>query len=1233
MALPSGQPIAGAASRRPLSYHPATSYQMHCATAPRSQNYTTNYFESAAFRGQGHSSQASVSVSQRSRTSNSLCQENLAILSSEDESDSQDEGETDAYEEGNNSEASHHNGHGGEGYNNHDKFTNADGFEQATSVSFNHEAKSECEMNSQNTGARLVSPLLRFSDPGPSFEEFIEQQNRSSENHAESSSENSHSSSVDNSELASSNTVEQTTPDCVDLVPTSLPESEVSAALSAESEGIEAPRETVTTSIEKVTATDQQEESAWESSDTSASADDGGDSAEHGYVEFEPGYADGQSDTGSQCSDVEEDEIYIGDDIPIEDIEGTVIDTGDLLNECLDMLGAVGYTDVHGREEDARPNEVNRDLEDDNPAHNENGKSRERDTDKALSLISSVVTQSGSSPHIESFDHETQPVSGEAPLAESKPANVGNEESTENILSVVESIPSNAQFFHSRASESNHSLFEVMSGDEVQELPVASIVENSALSVENKQGDVNLKSDKEIDVTPKLPAKERYKQLKEDSQQITDENQKYRKRSYYKAVSDASPEKESESQKLSKLNSALNTLLSSNTQNTEHGVDFSHAHERLGFLHGDEAVPRYEDSPRTREDKIYLGKTTSPPIINVPAPLPSGMASTRQPSDVATTVPNLTERIDKPEHSAFSLRHRILRDEDDTSAITDSSGVKLGIDRHQISKRTYIESNCFPRNRLKYSSSDPLSSNKAVAKIPLNERFSDQLFVSSKVAPSKVIRDSLILRSDLPESSVDDIETPYADSAIATGQKPADSSLAKTLSSNDMFDPCKLKDVSVKNLRETAILSSSEDLTSGSSKNKPIGRSDQPVSFQEITLPTTSSVLSSGIRSVDERNSHNPRNEKVEHIAIDLVQVGKNVPYDSQRREKHAPPPVPMRNSSLEAALQLENRSRGMPLQEPVQAGVSKDPFQNVTIRKEKRSKAMDGNSMPVDERLNNVNKIARQPEELKKYEPGGSRPSQPSSFASATTSSGPNILQSISRDPTGATKPRFPGRATAIKKTAHDVPHDATSGMLSNKGARLRDMPIEPGTRSELSRVPDIEHKSRIRSPSEPPPPVSRIKHRSTSEPQEPQTNGSSQPPIIPSRSNRPNQISRSKPALTKVTSKVSIPSKATTSGASSHDSARSHADVQRRVSNDPIRDQRDNRAAAKAPRDTESIQVASRSPAILHSDSQGHRGDDASSKRPENQRPENQRPENQRPENQRPSSDENDEPLPPRK
>ena len=1227
MALPSGQPIAGATSRRPLSYHPATSYQMHCATAPRSQNYTTNYFESAAFRGQGHSSQASDSVPQRNRTSNSLCQENLAPLSSEDESDSHDEGETDAYEEGNevaftdtvtsNSEASHHNGHGAEGYSNHGEHTNAGDSEQTTGNSSDHETKSECEINSENTGTRLVSPLLRFTDPGPSFEEFVEQQNRSSENQAESSSENSNGSYVDNSELASSDAIEQIPQDHVDLVPSSLPEGELSAALSTESESPEVPTDSGTTSVGKVAVTDQQEESAWESSDTSASADDGGDSAEHGYVEFEPGYADGQSDTESQCSDVEEDEIYIGDDIPIEDIESTIIDTGDLLNECLDMLGAVGYTDIHGREEDARLNEVTGDVVDDNQAFDENSKSTEKDTGEALALISSEVEQPGSSPHIESCDNEIQPVSEEAPAAESKPVAVGNDESTENVPSAVESVPPNSQFLHSGANESNHSLCEAISGDEVQEMPVVNIVEDGALSIENNL-DVNMKSNKEIDVTPKLPAKERYKQLKEDSHHVTDESQKYRKRSYYKAVVDASPDKESESQKLSKLNSALNSLLSANSQNKEQGNEFSDAHKGLDISHGDEAVSRYEDLPRTKENKIYLGKATSSPVINVPVSLASGVANTRQPVDVVPTVPNLTERFDKSEDSAFSLRHRILRDDYDTSAVTNSSGIKMGIDRHQISKRTDVEGNCVPRNKLKYSTSDPLSSNKAVARIPLNGRLSDQLLVSSKVPPSKLIRDSLIFRSDLPESSVDDIETSYADSAIPSGQEAGESSLSKTSSSNVMFDPYKLKDVSVKNLRETAILSSSEDLTSGSSKNKPIGRSDQPVSFQEITLPTTSSAVSSGVRSVDERNSHIGRNEKIEHTAMDSVKVGTNTPYDSQRREKQRPPPVPARNSSLELALQLENRSRGMPLQEPAQAEVSKDPFQNVTVRKEKRSKAMDGNLMRVDERLDIGNKIGRQPEELKKYDPSGSRPSQPSSIASATTSRGPSIPQSVSYDPTGATKPRFTGRATAIKRSTHDVPHDATSGMLSNKGARLRDMPIESGTRSELPRVPDIEHKSRIRSPSEPPPPVSRIKHRSTSEPQEPQSSESSQPPVIPPRSNRPNQISRSKPAPSKVATKVSIPSKTTTPGAASHDSARSHAEVQRRVSNDPIKDHRDNRAAPRASRDTESIQVASRSPAILHSDSQSHKGDGASSKRPENQRP---------------SSDENEEPLPPRK
>ena len=1222
MALPSGQPRAGATSRRPLSYHPATSYQGHYATTARSQNYTTNYFESAAFRGQGHSSQYSMSAPPRNRTSNSLCQEHLATLSSEEDSDSQDEGETDSYGEGHevpfadiatsNSESSRQNGIEVEAHGIHSASSKVGTLEGTSSPSVNQVAPPENEIDSHNTGARVLSPLLQFTDQGPSFEEFVEQQNTSSEDQDESSGEERSSSSADNSESVSSAAIEQAANDNTTPRLSPLPETEAPATLQVKSESIQVPAESSTSSAMELAANDQQEELS-ESSDTSASADDGGDSAEHGYIEFEPGYADGQSDTGSQCSDVEEDEIYIGDDIPMETNLGTVIGDGDLLSECLDMLSAVRYPDVNYKN-DAKPDETTGDsTEVSEAAFSDRSKSTERETDEALSVISCVTVEPVLSSSISSSDCQAQPMSEEAPAVRTHPVDNGSEQATCDIVSSVENIPSHAKSGQISANESSNNMQEGRIIGEVQQVSTANVATDDAVAAETRSDfDMN-----DTDDTPPLPVKERYKALVDESHQATGKGQKYRNRSYYKAVID-SPDSETESQKLSKLNSALNSLLTPKVQNVGHSIQSTGAIEQLDVLQGDEAVSQNEDSPAANENQMYVGSAIVPPILDVPVSLSSTIGKSNASADMVKTKVNLSKQ--SSEDSAFALRHRILRDDYNSSTVAVSSGTSSGIDHHQFSTRTGVEGSWVSRSKLKYSTSDPLSSLRPTVKIPLNERVSDQLSVFSKLAPSKVPSDSWLSRTDLPESSVD--EEPVVRAAPVIEKSNGGSHLTDASSASIVFDPCKLKDVGAKSLRETAILSSYEDLTGRNSKNKPISRSDQPASIKEITLSTSSSA--SRFQSANERNSSVVSNETGEYTSGSMLYIGKSVPYDPQRREKQKPPPVPNRNSSLELPMPLGNQPDGLPTEEPVLVEGAKDSFQNVTVRKVKKSKVLESNSLPVDNHCSSGNKIVRKPEELKQYEPGRSRPSQPSNPASVVTSSalpitissnlldknGPSALPTSSHDPTGATKPRIVERATAIKKTVPDGPSDSSTGILSNKGARLRTVPNENAKRPGVQRAPETEHKSRIRSPSVPVQPLPRERYRSPSEPPELPASDNSVPPVIPPRSTRPNQISRSKPPPSKGPSRA-IPSTAlfspisntTASTGASSASSRTHAEVQRHLSNDPIRDRRDHGTTARTSRDPESSQIATRSPAIIHSDAHGRRGDDASSKRSDNQ------------------------------
>ena len=1224
MALPSGCAITSTGSRRPLSYHPTTSCQMHCATAPRSRNYTTNYFESDAFRRQGHANQASEVASRRNRTSNSLCQEQLSTVSSEEESDSEDEEELDISEGGNeptsagsalfDSEPSQQNGHGAEAINSCTEISSAGDVdrtrgtsEQTGGTSFNQELSSEGEDSSQSARARLVSPLLWFSDPGLSFKDFIEQQNALSEERAEYSSEGASGSSVDNSEAASPVVVEQIPTENAKNRPSSEHETEISACVSTENDGIEALAEAAAASEEVVADASYQEES-WDSSDASGSADDGGDSAERGYIEFEPGYVDGQSDTASQCSDVEEDDIYIGDDIPVETIEGTVLGGGDLLNECLDLLGAVGYTDLSSK--DISNGSTEHAVENLQGVHSENSKSTEMNVNEASSVASSAAIASSSSPQIVASNCDKQPMSEEAPAVVTEVANDRNMQAARNISLVLD----NGKLAKVLPSNSSDGLLEGKSVGEVQEISTGHSDKHYSKSNKDGQG-IDIKDDMIVDIPLLLPSTERSRKLQDESHravegstsdsshEVAGPSQKYRNRSYYKAMFESSADQESESKKLSKLNSELNHLLSPKTQSS---IDLP---KQLDNSQGEEAVSGRKNISGKVQNQDDLSKTSSPTEV-------TGVLSSCGPEASVvvgggkSTVKNVVECTDSGD-SAFALRHRILRDE--TSTVAALSSVPLGIDRHQITSRTDVANpNLSSRTKLRHSASDPLSSNHIALKMPLRERASDQVAVHASVPKSKFFSDGLVFRTDLPESSVDDAEMSSVDAATVSHLELGDSS-----SSSVKVDQTKLKEGRFKAMRETAILSSSEDLASGNSKNRPIGRSDQPILIQEIILPTATSAAAHGPQFTE--NRINLQNEEAAFAWID---VANRAPYDSQRKEKQMPPPVPRRNSSLECALQ-DGQSEGMQVKEPaLKPEASKDPFINVTVRKERRLKNVSECIAMVDKSHRDASRTESRPDEFRPYEPDGRRPPHSSSSSMTTSSatqadapssrllekSGPNGLPNISHDPTGATKPRAVDRATAIKKTAKPEFSDPTSALLPSKGTRLRDIPNDVGNRPESVRVSEIEHKSRIRSPSEPAQPLSRNKHRSPSEPPELHSNESPVPPVIPPRSSRPNQISRARPDHSKVTSTVSMPSANSpnpnskiTSLTGSYATPHPRAEAQRPVSSDNSSDRRDNGAVTRASRSKEGAQITARSPAILHSDTQSSRSNDTNSRKPE--------------------------------
>lgn len=1111
------------------------------------------------------------------------------MLSSEEESDSQDEAEPVSFEREagpaviDRQVSSHplaqQNGHAAEGSESQIASTGGSGIVgQATGATRDTERDSETEANSDrenesaDAGARTTTSLLRFTDPGPSFEEFVEQQNQSSEGQSQSSADEAEQdSSIGNSEDASVGMADESSEQRDELF-----HVEGGTAAAGE-EGDEA-------------SVSQDEES----SDTSTSADDGGDSAERGYIEVEPGYADGQSDTASQCSDVEEDEMYVEDGMASDMAEGAVLGEGDLLAECFDMLSAVGYSDIRSGDaarSDIVESALTRDKgKKENPIHENRERgleyiNRDGPNDVPAAKFDSLVQS-------EPVQRRAK-VTNEEPLALERDFNKDEANGNiGNVLSVLNDLELHAESLLSKPGQSSTASLESVSvTKESQDGVVKNAVKTDALPG-GGENEIPFPEMHDESTPPPLPLKDRYEPRSDRLNQEVEDDRKYRNRSYYKAVSKASTDKESESQKLSKLNTVLNSLWSPITQDRDNDSDELSAKEEMnGSLQGRKTDSQHGELPQPGKQDKVASNVISSPFVDMPV-----LLSGKAPEDVSTGFSSGTNTpsivvdtsSDKSASAAFSSRHRILRgDESDSPLVSPSSSVAPSNERHRISNRSDVDdssNSSYNGSKLKYSISDPLAKTKTGVKIPLNKRISDQMLRSLKAAGCAVEFDSPIFRGDLVESSVDE-----DDSTLNTGPKSAvkRKPLVPT-SSSVVFDAAKLEDASVKSLRETAILSSSEDLTSGgNSKNKPIGRSDQPIIFNEITLPSASNPLASGAQ-----NDKDKRNAAIERPAP----VAADLPF--ARKEKK--PPLPPRTSSFENAMLLDGRAQDTAATEPV-----KDPWQNVTVRKEKRSKTFESGSSTTEMHDSNTSKIAGNLSQVAKLEPiqGVASPATSASTSCPGSASstqleenkGKSFMQNTSRDPTGATRPR----ATAIQRSTPESTFESPSGLPNSKKNR----PLRP----EIARAAEIEHKSRLRSPSELAQPLTRERLRSPSEPPVTQAGDSSRPPAIPPRSNRSNKVAREKQTASKDATNVSVrittsspassrPSSVSSSTSSTPSSSR--AELPKRPGNDAARSRVEHNAAvSRSSRESESAQATTRSPAILHSDNHGRRGDHVNS------------------------------------
>ncbi|XP_065053634.1 E3 ubiquitin-protein ligase HECW2-like isoform X2 [Rhopilema esculentum] len=1189
MALPSGQPKGAGASKRPLSYHPPSSYQIHCATEPRNRNYTTNYFASAAFRSQGHPSTSQELQTQRNRTSNSLCHDHLSTLSSE-ESESQDDDDDNDDNDPQEVQGTHanesempqsnkQNGHAADSSKNSLGILNEVSESlQSTSQSRNGENDDNTESSEYDgTGApRTVTSLLRFTDSGPSFQEFVDQQGSLSEDSSNSSSE-------EPEEHLTTNTAARNTASASDSGNTESSRDQSSEELAnvESAVNIEFDREDI--------IADQEEESS------DASVDDGGDSAEHGYVEIEPGYVGDHSDTESQCSEVEEDEeeddIYVGNDTPRESIEGSVLGGGDLLNECLDMLSAVGYSDLVGNEALAEGSSST--VSADSRIRNEEGSNIFVTSSNDAISLTPIIEQSNSKEratvesvnrrketealHLHSKDSKVSHLTSlaeDAPIADSAPL-VGNtkDRSLGNVISVLDDITFRAQSLLS-GSENNKS------GPSSPESAIAQAAEPTDRNFSGTFAQANLAESTDFGNNPRienldegLPRSIRggYKVKTDQSMEINQRN-----RSYYKAIFDVSSDDTSNvDRSLCKQKSAPAFLASPDISD---GRDAN-----VTPLDGIKLIGR-------KKEQDFENAVS--PYSKHPRPTPSSILVASSVNDGSSQNEGTSAETTAPETSLFSSRHRILREtESDSSSVSSAFQSSASSNKHRISNRTDIDPNSSSTGggvKLKYSVSDPVSKNDFMAGKQLNKH--DMISeVTIKTKPKSNFRNendftNPAFRSDLKESAVDD-------------------NLCTVSSSNIVFDATKLKGES---MRETAILSSSEDLPSVSAKNKPIGRTDQPHHFKEITLPSGGILLDSSKKNNQETSRRNMPLERSEPtMPLNTFPVPDSSANSSSQQllgvsmnaetltaesatllesDKRKPPPLPPRHSSLDYGKDLEEALKNSTHREEIQPEAVRDPFQNITVRKDRRVKADN----VAASGSHAVSSVVVQKEEHKtssEISAASSRPSNtPTSDVIVPMSS---VISTTTRDPSGDTRPRVPERARAIVRTTPDSYSDPFKPSPGPDKSRQRE--IQNGVRHDQPKRTD--HKQRVRSPSEPPVPLKNERARSPSEP--PSLLNTAQPPSIPLRPDRDRN--------TKLSIPVDSASAAPTPPAATSNAARHAAATRKRTTNVATNKERLNEAPStgKGPKEIQNSKPPDRLQAIVHSDSQGATGGASSAER----------------------------------
>ena len=1315
MALPRNQSKSHTSPRRPVSYHPSSSYQS--STSPRNRTESSNYFASAAFKSHGWPSIGETTSTQAS--SYAKIDRALAAVSSESETSDDDEA---APPERDLSECNQRNGYSESSLaantnterqidaalsNVADTCLNSvadastssvadasvssvadastSGVTDASVSSVTDDSTSSVADAStsivaeESEASRDVVHLLKFKDDGVSLQEFIEQQNLSSAQTSEASEseedeEESSVSVVEDSSNRPSST-ESYEEDASRRATSAEPVEEMSATRAISSEAVVEDASTQASSTK--TAIDDQEteedtagvldrvadsnsditgeEESNASSELSGGVDDGVDATEQGYVEIEPGIIDdGDTDSGSVYSDPDDD-IFVGRSLEAED---RFSGQGDLLTECLDMLSGAGYLDLQAEQDNDRTlnaetaaasllsdHEEERLADvDDSQSFDEgdstgiemaasgNESQSEEATESSTETVddaeagivcdasASLVDSSLDMPDTEQ-NTDSGLLSGQEIDCEGQPASIGN------VLSVLEDITMHTELM--TKPRSGHT--------------VATRTEESTLRPELSAAEEGFSTHDNNEHAGNSSRMQRVNKLKNTD---VDKDGHNRNRSFNKAILGLSFEGNSK-EKLTNRKSSPGSLWSKKPEFVlGHPSDEAATSKIEGDVKKDETEG--VDSLSWFSEGIEASSSflESPGVALASSNASSAEISMIDNSDLSTEIISSHERTTSDsDTSLFSARHRILRQPDSMfSNSTENSPNSIPSNPHKISNRTdVVGPNVSLTNsgtKLRYSVSDPLSKNKVKkadsAKIPTdtlqNFKLSDTLDLNS-----------LIFRTDLRESSVDGPNASMNSLVAAANRrkelKPDENGIQSiAMASNAInFDTTALKD-NATSIRETAILSSNEDIPYSSSKNRPIGRTDQPLALEEITLSSSAPSFENE-RQLPLRRSlkdtpwqrTEPKLPTREVMAIEINQPpqglqfnDKNasaratsyadsfiapqapkkpsanelgdlrVPSDLESQPKgkggvNKPPPLPPREPDVERKIEEAKKSRTTPEEKPVA-----DPWLNVTKRRPRPPKTtieaapafadLDATSRVLDSIVQTIAKgvLPVVQQDLSVAPRDSSIVQRDSAAVPRDSVIEPLDSSVVSRDSSAAPRdspfvPKKQDRARAIQRTTA-TPSNGIGRPTEARARGIAETHELPTRRPEQPKAPGAADR-RITTHAEA---SATSSHK-----------GSTRPPVVPPRTDKQRPVVQAKTPWQNASAQPEAPSKkkATSTNSAPTTSSQTADVVRKRTNKDVVsRERREEPGANSAwvSSNSQRSQGSLRSPAIIHADAQ---------------------------------------------